>query len=225
MGILSSILQKILRWLAGGSSSRKPRPDPDAPLTEGDLEMVRMTLREQLATGFATPVQALEATADLLEDEFPRESVLREAEQILPSLLVEMEAEQAAWPEVTDCDRLDRAFADLESRDIIARQNFSCCMTCGSGEIWEEMKQESQTGRVVRGYAFYHEQDTEAAANRDGLYLAYGSMANGKQPSLDIGHEIVETLTQHGFQPDWDGKLSSRIHLPLDWKRRIPPTK
>jgi len=34
---------------------------------------------------------------------------------------------QREWPSVTDCDRLDRAFADLNGRGIVARQNFACC--------------------------------------------------------------------------------------------------
>src|SRR5262245_22315258 len=32
-------------------------------------------------------------------------------------------AEEAAWPDVTDCDRLDRVFESLENQGIMALQN------------------------------------------------------------------------------------------------------
>jgi hypothetical protein len=74
----------------------------------------------------------------------------------------------------------------------------------------------------VRGYAFYHEQDTESAAGGGGLYLNYGSCDEGTEAAVAIGHEIVAALKAKGLDPDWNGSLEKRIGLPLDWKRRGP---
>jgi uncharacterized protein DUF6891 len=65
-------------------------------------------------------------------------------------------AEQGGWPEVTDNDLLERAFDQLESDGIVAREHFTCCQNCGTAEIGAEVDE----GSTVDGYAFFHEQDT-----------------------------------------------------------------
>lgn len=128
--------------------------------------------------------------------------------------------EQASWPTPTDCDRLDAAFAALEQGGIVCRQHFSCCGTCGAAEIWDEIDTARGAGLDVRGYAFYHVQDTEAAVEGYGLYLNYGAVEDDEAPALAIAHEIVTTLEQHGLRVHWDGQWSRRISISLDWKRR-----
>ena len=134
--------------------------------------------------------------------------------------LAEHKREQASWTAPTDCDRLDAAFAALEKSGIVARQNFSCCGSCGAGEIVDEMETVQEAGATVRGYVFYHEQDTDGAVERGGLYLNYGSAEEEEMPALRIGHEIVAALQQQGLTVVWDGTWEKRIHVDLDWQRR-----
>ena len=89
-------------------------------------------------------------------------------------------------PSPTDHDRLDDAFFTLDEAGIVARQDFTCCASCGHHEIWEEIGAEP-----ARGYVFFHWQDTETAARGDGLYLAYGSTSEGDEASVAVGREIV----------------------------------
>ena len=121
---------------------------------------------------------------------------------------------QAGWPIPTDCDRLDRAFRALSSAGICARQHFTCCQTCGHGEIGDELAPGD------RGYVFYHWQDTEAAVDGAGLYLAYGALADGNDAAEAIGREIVAAVAREGLVIEWDGSVNTRIHVQLDWKRR-----
>lgn len=125
-------------------------------------------------------------------------------------------AEQATWPAITDCDRLDAAFAALEASGIVCRQNFSCCGTCGAYEIWDEAAALEAAGTPVRGYAFYHVQDTESAVRGYGLYLNYGAAAEGEAAALAIAGEIVAALQQRGLRVDWNGQWSRRIGVALD---------
>src|SRR5262249_15271978 len=60
--------------------------------------------------------------------------------QVTPERLAPHRAEQAGCPPPPDCDRLDAAFAAMQRRGVIARQNFSCCSNCGHGEMWGEMR-------------------------------------------------------------------------------------
>jgi len=69
---------------------------------------------------------------------------------------------------------------------------------------------------------FFHNQDTESAVNNAGLFLAYGSADAIDIRTRAVGRVIVAVLREHGLEPTWDGDLSTRIELPIDWRRRLP---
>lgn len=129
--------------------------------------------------------------------------------------------EQAMWDGLTDCDRLDRAFENLEESGVVARQNFSCCTNCGSTEIWDEAE-----GGNFDGYVFYHQQDTDGAIEGRELYLSYGSLQREENEekwaatTLAIANRIVDALQTAGLQPSWNGTIQQKIFLPIDWKKR-----
>src|SRR5262249_46017524 len=126
-------------------------------------------------------------------------------------------AEQAGWPETTDCDRLDAAFAGLQLRGIVARQNFSCCSNCGHGEMWGEMEAMGPNCRP-KGYAFYHVQDTESAAEGGGLFVKYGAVARGEEAAVAIGRAIAEELRKAGLTVEWNGSSDQAVGVVgLDW--------
>lgn len=121
---------------------------------------------------------------------------------------------QATWPLETDCDRLDRAFAALEARRIVARQNFTCCRTCGHAEIGDEMAATS------RGYTFFHMQDTDDAVDGSGLYLAFGATTAEPEAEVAIGREVTAALRAEGLAVEWEETNRARIFVTIDWKRR-----
>src|SRR5262249_18722591 len=110
----------------------------------------------------------------------------------------------------------------LTQSGIVCRQDFSCCGTCGVAEIGAEMEAEREAGIRVRGYGFYHMQDTESAAEGYGLMLNYGAVAAGEAAAGQSGREIVAALEAHGLTTQWDGSWQKRIGVQLDWKRRRP---
>ncbi|WP_298125552.1 hypothetical protein [Brevundimonas sp.] len=194
-------------------------------LTEAQiLDELRAVMQMEIAGGF-TPREALvELAVSILAGDVEEAGLRREAERIFPELVAAHDASMSEWPEVTDCDRLDAAFAALEASGVISRQNFSCCGMCGSGEIWDEIEDARKGGRPVRGYAFFHQQDTEGATQGDGIYLNYGADEEGEDAAVAIGREVVAALEAKGLRTDWDGHIENRIRINLDWKRRPPPT-
>jgi hypothetical protein len=104
--------------------------------------------------------------------------------------------EQASWPTVTDSDRLTMAFRDLDMAGIVAREMFACCQNCGHAEIRDEWK----AGEKPRGYVFYHQQDAEAGAEGQGVYLAYGGFDQAV-----VAAEVVEALRGRGLDAVWSG--------------------
>ena len=115
---------------------------------------------------------------------------------------------------------LDAAFAALEDEGIVARHHFTCCGTCGVAEIGDEIDAALARGVPVTGYTFYHMQDTESAVAGGRLYLNYGSLEDVERSCVGVGRRIVEVLQASGLQTGWDGSLSKRIGVALDWKRR-----
>ncbi len=185
-----------------------------------DLEDMREYIRVQVAAGFA-PVADLvdEAIAVFADTTLPHAAVREAAESLAEAATAAHRADQGSWPEITDCDRLDAAFSALNAAGIVARQHFSCCGTCGATEIHDEMGRASG-GAPVRGYAFYHVQDTEHAVDGELLFLSYGSADGAKDAAVAIGHEVVAAMREHGLRPEWNGRHANRIGLPLVWQRR-----
>lgn len=184
------------------------------------LDEVHADIRGHVATGFLGAEAIVEAVLDPHGDDADPTILRPHAQRFVREVIAAQLAEQATWPALTDCDRLDAAFAALEAEGIICRQNFSCCGTCGSAEIWDEVAEAQDAGCPARGYAFYHGQDTESAVEGYGLYLNYGAVEEGEAAALGVANEIVARLEQHSLRVSWDGRRSRRIGVSLDWKRR-----
>ncbi len=197
---------------------------PEASTPETDL---RAFLERALAGGFDHPEDIAEAALEY-DPDIGTDAAAAFVEKLLPELIRAKLAVQVAWPAVTDCDRLDAAFEELTRSGIVGRQNFTCCQNCGFAEIGAEIDVEQARGIFPRGFAFYHQQDTEGAAEGDGshgLHLSFGAMTTDKalyEPAaIAIGREVVATLVRHGLVCEWDETLGKRIAVKLNWKRRL----
>jgi hypothetical protein len=191
---------------------------------EKALAQLRSFIKSEVEGGFTPLDDIAESAAESFDGDqdvsLSKEDLQFHAQRLLDEAVESHRQRQQEWPEVTDCDRLDAAFSELEKRGIVSRQDFTCCSTCGAAEIWDEMKEARENGRQVKGYTFYHMQDTEAAIEGDGICLSYGSVIEGEEEALIIGREVVSTLDQHGLRTEWDGTFGKKICVSVDWKRR-----
>lgn len=184
------------------------------------LEELRGYIKRDVAGGFLPLDEIIESAVDVLAEDADPEVIRLEAVRATTEALEAHVSAQSQWPAVTDCDRLDAAFEQLEELGIISRQNFSCCGTCGAGEIVDEMAAATEQGRKVHGYTFYHAQDTESAVEGYGLCLNYGADQDGEASALEVAQKVVDVLEAHGLATTWDGTWNKRIAVTLDWKRR-----
>lgn len=168
--------------------------------------------------GFAGRAEIVQGVADYLAGDYDIDD--NTVQSVVDEALEVHLRDQRSWPERTDCDRLDMAFEILDRGGIVARQNYWCCQTCAGAAITDEMDARKQGGETVRGYIFYHLQDTEGAAKYGHLYLAFGSDPDDPSSTPQIGHEIVVHLEELGFRVAWNGDLAQRIVVEIDWKRR-----
>lgn len=153
------------------------------------------------------------------EEDVPSDDIIeQEINKIIPLIveqaITECQEEEKSWA-VTDCDKLSEAFSELSNHGIVAKENFTCCQSCGSYEIFEYAQQGDY------GYVFYHEQDTERAVEGQGIYLAYGHIGVAKKSLSEITEQIVQTIEKHGLKVDWNGSSKTRMLVNMDWKKRI----
>ncbi|MFB7123721.1 hypothetical protein DR950_16765 [Kitasatospora xanthocidica] len=190
-------------------------------LTPDVLREVQERASELIRCGFQEPDEIAESLVEDLDDQGLTQE---EAERIVAPLWAARLAEQAAWPETTDVDRLADAFDALEDQGIVAAMDFTCCAGCGYAEIGGE------AGEGSVGFVFFHQQDTEAAAAGRGLMLRYGGFRAGEETTevserrtAEVGRTVVAALEAVGLTAEWDGSPHTAIRVaPLEWLNRLP---
>ncbi|MEU8585455.1 hypothetical protein AB0C59_00345 [Streptomyces sp. NPDC048664] len=193
-----------------------PPETPPLDLDEDEREELEKRVREVLAGGYASRAQLAELAEDYLVTG-DRRPVSREQARVLADRLwLERVAEQAAWQGETDPERLTRAFTALREAGVTARENFTCCRSCGRSEIGGEGEPDA------RGFVYFHTQCTDSAAAGHGLTLLYGGFDGSTATTAAIGHEVVAALAAAGLHAEWDHDPDRAITVtPLDWRRRL----
>jgi hypothetical protein len=185
-------------------------PDPEELITE-----VRELIAREVTAGFASEDEIRERALEVVSEETePSDALLDTIDDLLGDAVESHSRVQEQWTALTDNDRLDAAFAELEASGIVCRQNWTCCQTCGLAEMGDEVKPTS------RGYAFYHQQDTDAAVETGSLFLAYGACSDEKATQLEVANEIARTIKENGLRVEWEGSLEKRMLVKLEWKKR-----
>jgi hypothetical protein len=200
-----------------------PVPTPDHG--QADQFDPRRYLIEDIATkvaaGFDTRDEIVERSVEAAEDE-NLDMARDEIDRMVDDAIAAHAAIEATWTGMTDNDRLDAAAKNLEAAGIVFRENFTCCGTCGSAEIWDEIETAKEAGADVRGYAFYHMQDAEGAVDGGGVYLGYGAVERGEDAAVAIGREIEAAMQKQGLSTRWNGSIGRRILVEMEWRRRRP---
>ncbi len=183
-------------------------------------EELEQFIGRRVAEGFDSEEDIVEGALEYFEHDFPGDNLPEVAARMTEEAIKKHLDNEKTWINSTDCDKLDVVFDQLEGEGIVARQNFTCCQTCGHCEIWEEVEQTRQE-RPVSGYVFYHQQDTERACDEGVLYLAYGATDNTDEAAIKVARRATEVCRNNGFKVDWNGSLDKRICLlNFDWRRR-----
>jgi hypothetical protein len=189
---------------------------------------VLSVVRQEVYSGFFTSTQQLAEDLCLLFQEHGSDTQTLTAfiEGGLQDSLHEYLATQQDWPAVTDCDRLDAAFDELQAIGIIARHHFWCSTSLALSTIGEELElHEQTTTRSARGYLFYTEHDTFRALDGCPLCLTYGSTEATPEADDLISQEIIRCLERHNLNPQAINPANCTLHLPLTWQRRNPNLK
>jgi hypothetical protein len=193
-----------------------PEPPPPLELDEDERKALDTRIREVIVGGYATRAQLAEIAEDHLVSENRRPVSPEQARRLVDRMWLERVAEQASWEGETDPERLSRAFTALEATGVTARENFTCCRTCGQAEIGEAGSPDA------RGYVYFHSQCTDSAAVGHGLTLLYGGFDGSPDTTASIGREVVAALQETGLSVEWNGDPRQAVTVvPLDWRKRL----
>jgi hypothetical protein len=93
------------------------------------LDDMGRNIRRDIASGFSSPDEIVNGAVEVYSDQYDADLLRSHAERITREALAQHLRAQVQWRDVTDCDLLDSAFAELDQAGVVARQNFSCCPT------------------------------------------------------------------------------------------------
>ena len=121
------------------------------------------------------------------------------------------QADAATWPEVTDHDRLERAFARLEGLDIVVLQG------CADHWVARDLLRRREPA-VPRGVAWFTPADVWHAIDEGMLEvnLWHGSTANAAAGDRLL-EEALACFAEEGLAAHFD---EGRIEVSAHWQRR-----
>jgi hypothetical protein len=184
------------------------------------LDELRAFIADRIREGFASVHEIVQDATHYTSETYGRDDLGPEVKRLTAAALAAHRVEQDAWEGLTDCDRLDGAFAALNARGIVARQDFSCCNNCGFDEIWDEIDREEER-HPVEGYVFYHLQATERAIQTGGLLMAYGCIEESPEALERVANAVVTELRRAGLNAIWGGTAGHPIRVHgFIWRRR-----
>jgi hypothetical protein len=177
--------------------------------------------RYEVWSGYYSRDELLESLDESLEDEEIGELERRRYVAFLEAELARKAAAAKDWPKVTDCDRLDEAFAALNAQGIMALQNAGYTMSDGASDIAEALDEAGRENFL--GYCFFHFQDLERVVDGHPLLLAFGDIDPADVRKLEAGRIVEAVMKQSGFDVQWNQDTETRIELHgLKWQRRGP---
>lgn len=149
-----------------------------------------------------------------------REAVAAELPHLDASLLArawlagarrDLLAEQADWPEETDHDRLQAAFAECEAHGVRVLQ--------GVEDHWRAKAELEAHGDALRGVVWFTQPDVWHAIDEGmleiNLWHASGANAAPGDPLLEA---VTSCLGRHGLGARFD---EGRIEVAAHWQRRL----
>ena len=179
--------------------------------------MIRQQVDDDVRGGFLSDAQIVKAVVSGFPGEAPVSILTREAKRFTKAARLAVVADSKEWPKVTDCDRLDLAFAELNDDGILARKNFSCCTTCGVDEIDRELRSSKHASKT--GYVFFTRNDVRHAVHGL-LFLAFGSRDATPASMRRIAKKALAHLRRHKLKARWSGDIDEKILIRVQWQSR-----
>lgn len=172
-------------------------------------EELRDYARLQVRAGLLEPDAMLAEVRGAVASQLPHQEAEVLARAWIAAARRDLAARQGTWPDVTDHDRLQAAFAECEEHDVPVRQ--------GVEDHWV-VKAELERRTGLRGILWFTQPDVWHAVDHGMLELNlwHPTTAN-VAPGDHLLDAVLSCLARHGLQARFD---EGRIEVAMHWQRR-----
>jgi len=179
-------------------------------------EHVRDFTRSCVRSGLLSQEEVLDEVVQAIESELPDRA--DEARELAGIWVAEARDalihDQGNWPEASDYDRLQSAFAEFEMADVAVLQ--------GCEDHWSakaELERRAAEGRPPRGIAWFTPSDVWHAVDEGMLEV---NLWHATTANVALGDELLDdvivVLKKHGLESHFD---EGRIEVNAHWQKRI----
>lgn len=212
---------------SSASSADEDDDDDDEDSVDGLKRRAQCLAELDSKAGMETDQQILDTMVDGCSDSsFSREEIKKIVEPILHEERAKRRKEYETWPAETDCDRLDKAFKELDASGIKPFHHITNNPSSAEVEVYDAMSKPANAG--YRGCVWYHFQQTQAAVELGTLRLCYAPCNIAPETKTEedqlfgaIAQEIIAALAKHGLKCDWSGNSEEQIPITIKWQRRF----
>lgn len=176
---------------------------------------VREFARAGVRAGLLGDAELRREVVEAVAAELPDRDAEATADAWIAEAREELRVDQESWPEATDYERLQSAFAELELFDVVVLQ--------GVEDHWEAKRllaERAAEGQPATGVAWFTPPDVWHAVDHGMLEVNvwHGDTAN-VEPGDELLDRVLGVLEKHGLAAHFD---EGRIEVSAHWHRRIP---
>lgn len=179
------------------------------------LDRLRAFARVQVRSGYLSDQSVRDEVAEAAREDLSREpdDAAALAGEAVDAEVAALVVEQESWPQTTDVDRLQAAFAELESHGLL--------VLAAVEDHWDAtaaLTRLDEAGESVAGVLFFTHTDVWHAVDHGMLEL---NLWHGDTANVAVGDDllgmVLQTLGRHGLSATFD---EGRIETTLTWQRR-----
>ena len=126
--------------------------------------------------------------------------------------------QRAAWPPVTDVERLREAFKTLDSQGIMTAEDLGG----GLADFMDIIRRTAARSFPPFGFTFFSGAGTGDAIRGCGLPLTFGSVSGLREDTVAVGNHVVQELQAVGLTAERRGDAVDWIRVPMVWQNRLP---
>jgi Domain of unknown function (DUF6891) len=179
------------------------------------LDRLRAFARVQVRSGYLSDQSVRDEVAEAAREDLARDAdnaaVL--AGEAVDAEITALVLEQESWPQTTDVDRLQAAFAELEAGGLV--------VLAAVEDHWDAtaaLTRLDEAGESAAGVLFFTHTDVWHAVDHGMLEL---NLWHGDTANVAVGDDllrlVLQTLGRHGLSATFD---EGRIETTLTWQRR-----
>ena len=190
----------------GGVFRSGPKVSPE--------ERTRDFARAQVRAGLLDEAAVLSEVTEAVDAELRVDDPPSFAAELVAQARAELAADERTWPEPTDYDRLQTAFAALAAADVVVLQGIADHWTANA-----ELRRRADEGRPPRGVAWFTAPDVWHAVDHGMLEVnVWHPDSANVAPGDSLLDLVVDTLAAQGLPAHFD---EGRVEVSASWHRRL----